>query len=130
MLPNAGVVADESDNVVASDYEMTSFATFVMPTSYYCGENWGHASSSCLVACPGGNDAECPPNQKCFADVAACSQTNSPEDLDGLELDMTTNYCGKSYDDASMMCFARTQCPGGIDAECPDGEKCFAAIQC
>jgi hypothetical protein len=139
-LCQPGVVACDSveggddssldDNVVASDYEMTSFATFVMPTSYYCGENWGHASSSCLVACPGGNDAECPPNQKCFADVAACSQTNSPEDLDGLELDMTTNYCGKSYDDASMMCFARTQCPGGIDAECPDGEKCFAAIQC
>ena len=120
MLPNtAAVLGDKSDT------EMSSFSTFVMPTSYYCGENWGHASSSCLLRCPGGNDSECPPSQKCFADVTACSQINSSEEVDGLQ-----NYCGKTWDDASMMCFARTQCPGGHDAECPDGEKCFAGIQC
>lgn len=119
ILPNAGVVGDESDS------EMSSFATFVMPTTSFCGEDWAHASSSCLIACPGGNDAECPPNQKCFADVAACSRTV----VDGLQLNMI-NYCGKTWDDASMMCFARTQCPGGQDAECPDGERCFGGIQC
>ena len=129
--PNAEAVGDESGNVVTSNHnmEMSSFGSFVLPKTYYCGENWGHASSSCLLACPGGNDAECPPNQKCFADVIACSSTSS-EVVDQLENDMETNYCGKTWDDAYMLCFARTRCPGGNDAECPDGEKCFGGIQC
>lgn len=129
--PNAGSLGGESYNAVANnnDAEMFSFSSFAMPKTYYCGENWGHASSSCLIACPGGNDAECPTNQKCFADVTACSGT-STEDADRLENDRVTNYCGKSWDDASMLCFARTQCPGGHDAECADGERCFGGVQC
>lgn len=131
MLPNSGALDDESDtDDNESDTEISSFATFVMPTSHYCGETWALASSSCLITCPGGNDQECPPNQKCFADVTACSQTKSSEDVDGDQNDMLNNYCGKSWDDASFMCFARTQCPGGHDAECPDDEKCFGGIQC
>jgi len=123
--PNAGSVSAESDNAV----EMSSFSSFVMPETYYCGENWASASSSCLVSCPGGNDAECPTDQKCFADVTACSGTGT-EDADRLENDRVTNYCGKTWDEASMFCFARTQCPGGHDEECAEGERCFGEIQC
>ena len=125
--PNAGSATGtlneggESNNEEESDMRLSSF---VMPTTNYCGETWNDASS-CLVACPGGNDAECPTNQKCFADVAACSG-----DEDQLATQDTTNYCGETWNDASFMCFARTQCPGGQDAECPSGEKCFGGIQC
>mmetsp|Transcript_20208 Transcript_20208/g.48568 ORF Transcript_20208/g.48568 Transcript_20208/m.48568 type:complete len:687 (+) Transcript_20208:1014-3074(+) len=36
----------------------------------------------------------------------------------------TQNYCGRNWADANSKC--ATECSGGIDEECSNGEKCFA----
>ena len=35
----------------------------------YCGIDWTNAHAKCSIKCPGGTDAECPGNQKCFGDI-------------------------------------------------------------
>lgn len=39
----------------------------------------------------------------------------------------SSNYCGTSYQ-AAMACQSR--CPGGLDGECPAGQRCFASVPC
>jgi len=36
--------------------------------------------------------------------------------------------CGTSFEDANTNC--GTECPSGTDAECPDGQTCFAGVPC
>lgn len=39
----------------------------------------------------------------------------------------TGNYCGTSYVDSKA---CRSACPGGVDRECPFGQRCFASVPC
>ena len=40
------------------------------------------------------------------------------------------NFCGSSWDDASVDCDERTHCPGADDNECPGSQICFADTLC
>ena len=89
--------------------------------SLYCGTNYAD-SLKCVTACPGGVDGECPSGEKCFRDVP-CRASNPVAPVQGSG----SLYCGTNYSD-SFKCL--TACPGGIDGECPSGEKCFRDVQC
>ena len=37
------------------------------------------------------------------------------------------NWCGRDWSDAFK---CQTQCPGGLDSQCPSGENCYADVTC
>eukprot|EP00985_Skeletonema_marinoi_P001664 scaffold672_cov117-Skeletonema_marinoi.AAC.4 len=87
------------------------------PNFNYCGLLWDDAKL-CLQSCYGGTDAECPPGQTCFANVAAyCPEVSPPNPGN-------RNYCGVSWEDANNQC--SQSCYEGTDGECQTGQKCWA----
>lgn len=89
--------------------------------SNYCGTNYAN-SLSCSKSCPGGVDSECPSGQRCFANVPCGGST--PTKPPG---NPKSNYCGVNYA-GSLAC--RNPCPGGLDGDCPPGQRCFTAVPC
>lgn len=82
--------------------------------SFYCGSSFQMASEQCLVPCPSGVSAECPPDQACYA--------NTPcENKNGF-------FCGTSLVNASASC--EFSCLSGLDSECPSGLSCYETQTC
>ncbi len=90
----------------------------------WCGGSFADATK-CATSCPGGVDAECPGNERCFADVP-CTPTNTspPSPPTGNTPQL---WCGASFADAAK---CSQQCPNGVDADCPGNERCFADVTC
>lgn len=80
----------------------------------FCGESKDHAAMTCSVACPSGEDSDCPDNLKCF-DGTGCSIRDS-------------FWCGKNWLEAAEKC---TQpCSSGSSDDCGPGESCFSGTRC
>jgi len=80
----------------------------------FCGESEDHAAMTCSVACPSGEDSDCPDNLKCF-DGTGCSIRDS-------------FWCGKNWLEAAEKC---TQpCSSGSSDDCGPGESCFSGTRC
>ena len=89
----------------------------------WCGTSWSDAGSKCRQACPGGVDSECPSGEFCFASVNC--RVNPPS---SGSTSTVTRWCGKSWTDANR-CYSNS-CPGGVDRECPSGQRCYGGISC
>ena len=80
--------------------------------SFYCGDSFESATSTCSAPCPSGSSSECPIGQNCFG-YTSCNDRDS-------------FYCGTSWDDAASSC--SKPCPN-LD-ECDSGEVCFGYTPC
>eukprot|EP00554_Chaetoceros_debilis_P014309 CAMPEP_0194124942 /NCGR_PEP_ID=MMETSP0150-20130528/59201_1 /TAXON_ID=122233 /ORGANISM="Chaetoceros debilis, Strain MM31A-1" /LENGTH=2931 /DNA_ID=CAMNT_0038818727 /DNA_START=94 /DNA_END=8886 /DNA_ORIENTATION=- len=93
------------------------------------------------IACP---EFACPSNCRgrglCDFSLAdpvclCCDPNDASEDCrfsDPCDLEDTSNgslFCGKSFGDASS-CRDNSECPGGLDSDCNDGEYCFSVLSC
>lgn len=85
-----------------------------------CGTSWTDANGKCGTACV--TNAECTGRETCFAHLAACGTSPSPRRTSNGG----TVRCGTSWANANGKC--GTSCPGGVDSECPAGERCFASL--
>jgi hypothetical protein len=84
------------------------------PNDYFCGESKNLASMTCSIACPSGENSECPGDLKCF-DGTGCSIRDS-------------FWCGTTWMDAAEEC--SQPCSSGSSDECPDGQSCFTQTGC
>jgi peptidoglycan/xylan/chitin deacetylase (PgdA/CDA1 family) len=92
----------------------------------YCGANWSDASSNCQAGfgtCPGGINSECPDGMACFGGIT-CTTADTPQDNGGTD-GTITSYCGVDFNAANS---CETACPGGTQAECPEGMSCYGGF--
>ena len=98
----------------------------------FCGASASDASADCWQPCPRG-DAECCHGLRCF-DTSSSSSGGGEEGYTGGTCPSSDYsgpshyYCGSSWCDAAYACSAG--CPGGADAECPPGARCYADVPC
>ncbi|KAL3773023.1 hypothetical protein ACHAW5_000988 [Stephanodiscus triporus] len=93
------------------------------PIYHYCGTSFVDANIKCGRPCPSGTDADCTQGESCFADAITCPAYAGTSDTP------IYNYCGTSFVDANAKC--GKACPSGTDADCSQGESCFAdVIEC
>jgi len=80
----------------------------VQKCNKFCGSSLAGASQ-CSVACPSGEDSECPFGEQC-RDVQNCNK-----------------FCGSSLAAASECSLG---CPSGLDSDCPFGQQCSDVEKC
>ena len=95
----------------------------------FCGTSLEHARAECWQPCTTDEDCRaCAVDYSCYETGSSCGSN----DKEG-----TNHYfCGQGWCDAAYKC--TTPCPhGGVniidgveEAECPDGESCFADLPC
>jgi len=102
-----------------------------------CGTDWNEADGKCGVSCT--TNADCPSGEMCWQSLSEAPCANSDNGNDGNSDDGNngnnggeqqntggTIRCGSSWSDAEGKC--GVSCPSGTDAECPDGETCWADL--
>jgi len=105
------------------------------PDNMYCFNGWWVAETGgdCGIPCPNGD--ECPASSpNCISRV---SQTDgSLTCTKSHKVGVTSNWCAKSEllpgvgEVAVNATSCHQACPGGTDAECPSGEKCWGDSPC
>lgn len=105
------------------------YATPKCSDSFYCGESFVVANSTCAYACPDGSDDSCPGDMSCFAQTNC---ENSPPTIAQDDIiNVGSSYCGLNYSDAATSC--SIPCPSGSSAECASlgfDYSCFANTPC
>ena len=104
-------------------------------STFFCGTDRTHASTSCHKHCPSGSPDECEDGEACFGNIScqaevpkANDETEQPSD-GSIAFDITsTFFCGTDRTHASTSCHKR--CPGGSPDECDEGEACFGYTSC
>ncbi|KAG5192038.1 hypothetical protein JKP88DRAFT_266393 [Tribonema minus] len=103
------------------------------PMKQVCGATYDEAVITCEKAlCE--TDADCPPGTQCFLAVT-CPLPPTPKPTLAPK-PPTPPYgsvsadrrCGTSFDNANEQCGGF--CPGGVDEQCPTGQKCYQDVTC
>ena len=89
-----------------------------MPPPSYCGDGPEDAASSCWAKCT--SDSDCCFGQTCFEVEGGC------EYVDHVGPDHY--FCGSDFCEAAFTC--PLPCPGGVDSECDEGQRCYAGTPC
>jgi hypothetical protein len=98
----------------SSDYSGTNH--------FFCGTSWCNAAFSCGTPCPGGNSAECPGGEYCYADVPCNS--NGASYMPPQPVSPLSKYCGTSFADAAEQCWQ----PCRDDSDCCFDQTCFSDV--
>ena len=99
-----------------------AFTTCADKDTFYCGNNFVEAGSSCDVPCPSGLSSDCPQDLTCFAHTQCAKEPESAI----LKGPPDSNFCGATFDEATRDC--SLPCPLGT--ECPAGMRCFSQTSC
>ncbi|KAL3790789.1 hypothetical protein ACHAWO_012923, partial [Cyclotella atomus] len=86
----------------------------------WCGSSFNDMASKCATECPGGTDDECPDGEICWGESPCALLDYSPLDVNAS---IGKLWCATSYKDLVENC--PSECPSGLDEECPDGSVCF-----
>lgn len=88
------------------------------PASLWCGVDYDDAMTSCVKACPGEGDDECPDGMSCFSG-SSCTE-------EGEEIVREGYRCGETWEDASKKCGEECQ----RNSDCERDESCFQQVVC
>jgi len=86
--------------------------------SKYCGESKEDAAQQCWQPCR--DNSDCCAGQTCHSEVTTCPY---PDNIGADHY-----FCGTDSCDAAFKC--PLPCPTGFDAQCPNGQRCFANTPC
>jgi hypothetical protein len=103
------------------------YATDECKDSFFCGQTFAEANSTCAFPCEDGRDDSCPSRMKCYAKTSCADRPPTPPP----EVNQGTFYCGRNFTDASTSC--ALACPSGSSADCAElgiEYSCFANTPC
>ena len=102
-----------------------AFTTCNDRDSFYCGNNFIEADSSCDIPCPSGLTSDCPENLTCFAHTTCAVEEPVIEPTSDVA---DSYFCGATFDEATRDC--SLPCPTGSSSDCPSGMSCWPHTSC
>ena len=141
-------------DVSVPTYSLSSHPEYADPTDrMFCGSDYADAVSACEAGGDEGASRHCPDmecalaGQVCFIDLPTCSyfvMTNPeanplagvgsvPVSDTEMELpdpgsELSTTFCGPTFQEAASACSSETWCRYGNSQECANGMTCFVGV--
>ena len=142
------------EDVSVPTYSLSARPGYDDPTDrMFCGVDYADAVAACEAGGEEGAGRHCPDmecaisGQVCFIDMPSCSylaMTNPDADpLAGVSAvpvseteaelpdpgsELSTTFCGPTFQEAASACSSGTWCRHGNSQECPNGETCFVGV--